>query len=107
MKCPKCKNMDSKVVDSRMIEAGQVVRRRRECEFCTYRFTTFERAEMLELLVIKRDGSKEIYDRSKLKRAILLAFAKRQIQPEVIDTMINNLELKRQSLGTEILTTKI
>lgn len=107
MKCPKCNNMDSKVVDSRMIEEGQVIRRRRECEFCTHRFTTFERIGVVELIVIKRDGTKEMYDRAKLKKAVMLAFAKRSVQPDVIDTLISNLEIKWQTEGSEISSMKI
>ncbi|MDO4713535.1 MAG: ATP cone domain-containing protein [bacterium] len=99
--------MDSKVVDSRMVEEGQVIRRRRECEFCTHRFTTFERIGVVELVVIKRDGTKEMYDRAKLKKAVLLAFAKRKVEPDVIDRLISNLEIKRQSEGSEVSSIKI
>lgn len=102
MRCPKCQNMDSKVVDSRMIEEGQVVRRRRECEFCSHRFTTFERVGVVELIVIKKDWTKEMYDRAKLKRAVMLAFAKRAIHPEEIDKLISSLEIKWQSESPEI-----
>ena len=94
--------MDSKVVDSRMIEEGQVVRRRRECEFCSHRFTTFERVGVVELIVIKKDWTKEMYDRAKLKRAVMLAFAKRAIHPEEIDKLISSLEIKWQSESPEI-----
>lgn len=94
--------MDSKVVDSRMIEEGQVVRRRRECEFCSHRFTTFERVGVVELIVIKKDWTKEMYDRAKLKRAVMLAFAKRAIHPEEIDKLLSALEIKWQSESPEI-----
>ncbi len=107
MKCPKCSNMDSKVVDSRMIEEGGVIRRRRECERCGHRYTTFERIGNVELVVIKKDWTKEMYDRAKLKKAVMLAFAKRSVQPDVIDALISNLEVKRQSEGSEVLSTKI
>lgn len=99
--------MDSKVVDSRMVEEGQVIRRRRECEFCAHRFTTFERIGVIELIVVKRDGTKEMYDRTKLKRAVLLAFAKREVQSDVIDKLISNLEIKRQAEGSEVSSIKI
>ena len=88
--------MDSKVVDSRMIEEGTIIRRRRECERCAYRFTTFERIGLTELVVIKRDGTKELYDR-----------AKRPLNAEVIDLMINNLEISWQSAGSEVSSQKI
>ena len=107
MKCPKCSNMDSKVVDSRMIEEWGVIRRRRECERCGHRYTTFERIGNVELVVIKKDWTKEMYDRAKLKKAVMLAFAKRSVQPDVIDALISNLEVKWQSEGSEILSTKI
>lgn len=107
MKCPKCSNMDSKVVDSRMIEEGGVIRRRRECERCGHRYTTFERIGNVELVVIKKDWTKEMYDRAKLKKAVMLAFAKRSVQPDVIDALISNLEVKWQSEGLEVLSTKI
>ena len=102
MRCPKCQNMDSKVVDSRMIEEGQVVRRRRECEFCSHRFTTFERVGVVELIVVKKDWTKEMYDRAKLKRAVMLAFAKRAIHLEEIDKLISSLEIKWQAESPEI-----
>lgn len=107
MKCPKCSNMDSKVVDSRMIEEWGVIRRRRECERCGHRYTTFERIGNVELVVIKKDWTKEMYDRAKLKKAVMLAFAKRSVQPDVIDALISNLEVKWQSEGSEVLSTKI
>ena len=107
MKCPKCKNMDSKVVDSRMVEEGTIIRRRRECERCSYRFTTFERIGLTELMVVKRDGTKELYDRAKLRKAVLLAFAKRPFTPEIVDTLINDLEISRQASGVEVSSQKI
>jgi len=102
MKCPKCKNLDTKVVDSRIIDNWQTIRRRRECEFCSYRFTTFERMWVTDLMVIKRDWSKEMYDRSKLKKAILLAFAKTDFTNDEIENLLNTLEIKWQSEWVEI-----
>lgn len=94
--------MDTKVVDSRVIEDGKGIRRRRICEYCDHRFTTFERVVVTDLVVIKKDGSKELYDRSKLRKAFILAFAKRDFSPESIDEMINTLEAQRSWLGKEI-----
>lgn len=94
MKCPKCGSMETKVVDSRTIDNGVAIRRRRECEFCGNRFTTFEKRELTEISVIKKDGTKEIYDRQKLKKSILLAFAKRKYNMEEIDNIISNLEIE-------------
>lgn len=102
MKCGKCNNPDTKVVDSRIVDNWQTIRRRRECEVCGYRFTTFERVWMTELMVIKKDWSKEMYDRSKLKKAILLAFAKTDFTNEEIENLLNILEIKRQSEWSEI-----
>jgi transcriptional repressor NrdR len=95
------------VIDSRIIDNGQTIRRRRECEFCGFRFTTFERVGITDLLVIKKDGSKEMYDRLKLKRAILLSFAKTDSKNEEIENMLNILEIKRQSQGNEITSQQI
>ena len=102
MRCGKCNNSDTKVVDSRIVDNWQTIRRRRECEVCGYRFTTFERVGMTELMVIKKDWSKEMYDRSKLKKAILLAFAKTDFTNEEIENLLNTLEIKWQSEGSEI-----
>ena len=102
MKCGKCNNSDTKVVDSRIVDNWQTIRRRRECEVCGHRFTTFERVWMTELMVVKKDGSKEMYDRSKLKKAVLLAFAKTDFTNDEIENILNNLEIKRQSGGSEI-----
>jgi transcriptional repressor NrdR len=99
--------MDSKVVDSRMIEEGTIIRRRRECERCWHRFSTFERIGITELVVIKKDGTKELYDRAKLRKSVLLAFAKRPYSPDAIDNLINNLEISWQSSGHEISSKKI
>jgi transcriptional repressor NrdR len=95
------------VIDSRIVDNGQTIRRRRECEFCGFRFTTFERVGITDLLVIKKDGSKEMYDRLKLKRAILLSFAKTDSKNEEIEDMLNILEIQRQSQGNEISSQQI
>lgn len=107
MKCPKCKNMETKVVDSRVIDDWQTIRRRRECEFCWNRFTTFERKWFTELVVIKKDWKKEVYDRQKLKRALLLAFAKREFSNEKIEEILNELENQRISNWAEVSSKQI
>ena len=99
--------MDTKVIDSRIVDNGETIKRRRECEFCNHRFTTFERKWTTELLVIKKDGTKEIYDRQKLKKALLLAFAKRDIDKEKLENILNSLETQRSSKGNEITSTEI
>lgn len=107
MKCPKCNNMDTKVIDSRVIEDGQSIRRRRECEFCNHRYTTFERKWYTEITVVKKNGEKEMYDRQKLKRSIFLACAKRKIDKESIETMISNLEADWSTDKNEITSKEI
>lgn len=107
MKCPKCKTLDSKVIDSRIIEDGQTIRRRRECERCEYRFTTFERRAFTNLMVIKKDKTKELYDRDKLKKSIMLAFAKREISNEDIENILNTLENQWTMESNEISSKKI
>ncbi len=102
MKCPACSNSDTKVVDSRVVEAGTAIRRRRECEYCQERFTTFERRWSTDLVVVKRDGSKELYDRMKIKKALLLSFAKREMTNESIEDMINALEMQWSKQWAEI-----
>lgn len=67
MKCPKCKNLDNKVIDSRLISDNTSIRRRRQCDLCNFRFTTFERIEIASLLVVKKDGTREPFNRKKLE----------------------------------------
>jgi len=92
MYCLKCKNTDTKVIDSRVTDDGKAIRRRRECEKCGSRFTTFEKMEFTNFLVSKSDGNKQLYDRDKVKKSIYLTCNKRDIDPDVIDDMITNLE---------------
>jgi len=94
MHCPHCKSETTSVIDSRLAEDGRAIRRRRECEKCGHRFTTFERQELSTLIVIKRDGTREPYSRTKLERGIWLACIKRPISQEQIDTMLSRLEEK-------------
>lgn len=94
MNCPKCKAPDTRVLDSRVTESGRVIRRRRECEKCGNRFTTFERAALGNLMVKKKDGTYEVYNRNKLENGIWIACGKRPVTKEQIDEMINGLEDK-------------
>lgn len=93
MKCPYCATLESKVVDSRDTEEGSV-RRRRECENCTKRFTTYEKVENIKLSVIKKDGRVEEYAREKLKKGMMLAIEKRPVTEEQIESVIDDIELK-------------
>jgi len=94
MKCPYCGGLDTRVVDKRDTDSGGVIRRRRECLVCEKRFTTYERAETLDLFVIKKDQRREAFDRQKLKRNVLKACEKRPISHEQIDLMIGQIEQK-------------
>ena len=107
MKCPKCSSMETKVIDSRVVDDGQTIRRRRECEFCTNRFTTFERLGFTELMIIKKDKKRELYNRQKLKKAIMLAFAKREFGADEIENILNSLENNWTSMWNEISSKKI
>ena len=105
MRCPSCGYAESKVVDSRPVDDGSAIRRRRECLSCGVRFTTYERAETTPLLIIKSDGSTEAYNRDKLFRGLLIACAKRPISPEQIYQMIDDMrndakrEITSKALG--------
>ncbi len=94
MQCPKCKHPESKVIDSRLAERGRVIRRRRECEKCGRRFTTFERQQIGNLMVKKKDDTLEPYNRTKLENGIWIACGKRPVTQVQIDKMINKLEEK-------------
>ncbi len=92
MQCPYCDFQDTKVIDSRLSEGKDAIRRRRECLSCEKRFTTYERREPLKLMVIKRDGTREPFDRAKLRAGIMKACAKRQVPEEEIEYMVDEIE---------------
>ena len=91
MRCPKCGADDDKVLDSRALRDGAAIRRRRECLHCAYRFTTYEEIDRDEVQVVKRDGSRQPFDRSKVDRAIRHACGKRPVSDEQIRTMIDHV----------------
>ena len=92
MQCPYCDFEDTKVIDSRLSETKDAIRRRRECLSCGKRFTTYERREPLKLMVIKRDGSKEPFDREKLRAGLAKACAKQRITEEQIEFIVDEIE---------------
>ena len=92
MKCPYCKYTESKVIDSRPTVDGESIRRRRICQQCGKRFTTYETIESLSLMVIKKDGSRQQYDREKLMRGILKACQKRPVTKAQMDDLLSNIE---------------
>ena len=105
MKCPKCQADDDKVLDSRAAREGAAIRRRRECQKCGYRFTTYEEIDRDEVLVVKRDGTRQTFDRSKVDKAIRQACGKRPVSDEQIRTMIDNVV--RNIEGDEVPAGKI
>ncbi|MBF7128226.1 transcriptional regulator NrdR [Pediococcus pentosaceus] len=107
MKCPHCGNNGSRVVDSRPTDEGRVIRRRRECEKCGFRFTTFERVEATPLLVIKKNGSREEFDRDKILKGIVRAAEKRPLNMEQMTDMVDKVENKVRSLGESEISSQI
>ena len=108
MKCPFCGDQDSKVVDSRHSEDGLSIRRRRECLACQRRFTTYETVEDLPILVIKRDGSRQAFDRNKLINSMVRAFDKRQVASADLERIATEIEQSLQnSLEREVSTDRI
>lgn len=99
--------METKVIDSRVVDDGRGIRRRRMCEYCEQRFSTMEKIVVTDLVVVKKDSTKELYDRDKLKRALVIAFGKKNISTEMIEDILINLESKRLGMGKEITSRKI
>ncbi|MCP5433548.1 MAG: transcriptional repressor NrdR [Alphaproteobacteria bacterium] len=99
MRCPFCGNEDTQVKDSRPTEDGSAIRRRRQCQACGARFTTFERVQLRELIVVKKSGRKVPFDRDKLHASIQVALRKRPVEPEKIERMINGIVRNLESLG--------
>lgn len=97
MKCPRCGFEESKVVDSRPADEGEKIRRRRECLKCAFRFTTYEMVENLPIIVIKKDKSRELFDRTKLINGMLKSCEKRPISLELIESSIDRIESKIQN----------
>ncbi len=100
MRCPKCGCEESKVVDSRPSENNDAIRRRRECTKCGYRFTTYERREEMPLLVVKKDGRRETFDRQKLMRGLLTATVKRDVPVQKLNDLIDDIESELRDSGT-------
>ena len=108
MKCPFCGDQESKVVDSRHSEDGLSIRRRRECLNCQRRFTTYEIVESLPIIVVKRDGSRQAFDRNKIMTSMVRAFDKRQVETAELDRITTEIEQTIQnSLEREVSTDRI
>ena len=108
MRCPYCGNDDTQVKDSRPTEDSNAIRRRRICPSCGGRFTTFERVQLRELVVVKKSGRRVPFDRDKLERSVITALRKRDVEPERVERMISGVVRQLESLGDgEITSEKI
>lgn len=108
MKCPFCGFLDTQVKDSRITDDNTCIRRRRECPECGSRFTTFERVQLRELVVVKKNGEKAKFDREKLLKSIQLAVRKRPVTPERVEKVVNSIQRRLESSGeAEFSTTQI
>ncbi|HYE29517.1 MAG TPA: transcriptional regulator NrdR [Allosphingosinicella sp.] len=108
MRCPFCSHENSQVKDSRPTEDGASIRRRRQCEGCGARFTTFERVQLRDLNVVKAGNRREPFDRSKLERSIAIACRKRPVPPERLDRLVSSIQRQIETSGdSEIASTRI
>ena len=105
MRCPFCGHTDAQVKDSRPTEEHHAIRRRRFCPACGSRFTTFERVQLRELMVVKKDGQRELFDRDKLARSIFLACRKRPIEDERVEKALNGIQRRLESSGESDIST--
>ena len=96
MQCPSCQNTDSRVLESRAADTGKSVRRRRECLHCDFRFTTYERVETIPISVLKRNGAKETFSRSKILNGLIRACEKTPIDPQKVEMIVDEIEIQLQ-----------
>ena len=106
MRCPNCASLDTQVKDSRPTEDSSVIRRRRVCLACNFRFTTFERVQLRELVVIKRNGRRVPFDRDKLARSVEIAVRKRNVAPDLVERTVSKIVHDLESLGENEVTTE-
>ena len=99
MRCPHCGNFDDKVIESRTLANGDAIRRRRECNGCGYRFTSYERLEDKPFMVVKRDGRREPFDRHKIEKGVERALEKRPFSPMQIESLVNDIEDQAEIMG--------
>jgi transcriptional repressor NrdR len=106
MRCPNCGSLDTQVKDSRPTEDAGAIRRRRVCLSCNFRFTTFERVQLRELIVIKRNGRRVPFDRDKLMRSVQVALRKRNVEPERVEQTVSKIVRELESLGESEVTSE-
>ncbi len=107
MKCPFCGHADTQVKDSRPSEDGLTIRRRRYCPECNSRFTTFERVQLRELTVVKKNGERRLFDRDKLARSLQLALRKRPVTPEQSEQLVTRITQRLESIGESEIPTQM
>lgn len=100
MKCPSCQHNGTRVLDSRPVDEGRSIRRRRECEECQFRFTTFEKVEEIPLIVVKKEGIREEFSREKLLRGLIKACEKRPVALKQLEELTHDIEKELRNLGT-------
>jgi len=101
MRCPHCGSFDDKVIESRTLANGDAIRRRRECISCSYRFTSYERTEDKQFMVVKRGGRREPFDRAKIERGVKRALEKRPVSQMGIESLVNEIEDQAAIMGKE------
>jgi transcriptional repressor NrdR len=106
MRCPRCNAGGTRVIDSRDLESGSTIRRRRECEACANRFTTYERPEGARLIVVKRDGSRQEFDRAKLQAGLMKALQKRPVTMDRVERAVDEIEAGLRARGEQEVTSK-
>jgi transcriptional repressor NrdR len=107
MRCPNCNSLDTQVKDSRPTEDSSVIRRRRVCVACNFRFTTFERVQLRELTVIKRNGRRVPFDRDKLMRSVQISLRKRQVEPERVEKMVSTIVRELETGGEAEISSEV
>ncbi len=107
MRCPFCGHHDSQVKDSRPTEDNSAIRRRRSCPECGARWTTFERVQLRELTILKKNDKKETFDRDKLARSIKISLQKRPVDPDQVERIVNSIQRRLESLGENEVPSKV
>lgn len=107
MRCPNCNINGTRVLDSRPVHDGRSIRRRRECESCTYRFTTFETVEEIPLIVVKKEGTREEFSRDKILRGLIKACEKRPVPLETLEKVVNEIERDLRNQGASEISSDV